>query len=100
MLGLPSRAPVAVAFGVAALALVGWLCTAHPATASLGELSASQRAGLVERTLSNLREICRGGERPREFCREQARLVLEVPECRDECQAAAREELLADLAVR
>jgi hypothetical protein len=95
-----SRAPIFVAFAVAALALVMWIATSRSGPAALRQLPAGERAALVERTLSNLREICRAGDRPRDFCREQARLLLGLPECGPNCQAEARDELLADSAVK
>jgi hypothetical protein len=94
-----SRTPVAVAFGVAALALIGWLVSAQPA-ATLRGLPADQRAQLAERTLANLRDVCHGAERPRDFCREQANLVLQLPECDQVCRAQARDVLVADSAVK
>ena len=95
-----SRVPIAVSFGVAAIALVLWLSTTRSGPAALRQLPAGERGALVERTLSNLREICRNGDRPREFCRDQARILLDLPECQLACQAEAREELMADSAVK
>jgi len=95
-----SRVPIALSFGVAAIALVLWLVTSRSDPAALRQLPPGERAALVERTLSNLREICRGGGRPRDFCRDQARILLDLPECRSACQAEAREELMADSAVK
>ena len=95
-----SRTPIAVAFGLAALALVGWLATSQSSTAALRGLPANQRAQLVERTLANLREVCHGAERPRDFCREQANLVLQLPECDQVCREQARDVLVADSAVK
>ncbi len=94
-----SRTPVTVAFGVAALALVGWLVTTRPA-ATVRNLPAEQRAALVERTLANLKDVCHGAERPRDFCRDEASLVLQVPECDEVCRAQARDVLVADSAVK
>jgi len=95
-----SRTPIAVALGVAALALLGWLVTAAPSTAALRSLPADRRAQLVERTLANLRDVCSGAERPREFCRQQATLVLQLPECDQVCREEARTVLAADSSVR
>lgn len=95
-----SRLPVAVAFGVALVALVLWFLTAPSAPATLRQLPPEQRAALVERTLENLRDVCGRPDRPRDFCREQASLVLRLPECGPACQALARDELRADSAVR
>ena len=60
-------------------------------------MPAEQRRALVERTLSNLREVCAPRKpRPRELCRDQAMLLLDLPECDAGCVAAARNELLLD----
>jgi hypothetical protein len=103
--GLPtltwrSRTPFAVAFGIAAMALVGWLATSRSSAAALRDLPAGQRARLAERTLANLRDVCHGPERPRDFCREQATLILRLPECDQVCREQARAVLVADSAVR
>lgn len=95
-----SRLPVAVASGVALVALVLWFLTAPSAPATLRQLPPQQRAALVERTLENLRDVCGRPDRPRDFCREQADLVLRLPECGPSCQALARDELRADSAAR
>ena len=95
-----SRVPIALSFGVAAVAFVLWLVTGRSDPAALRQLPGTARAALVERTLSNLREICRGADRPRDFCRDQARILTGLPECGPGCQAEAREELMADAAVK
>ncbi len=94
------RGGVPVAFAVALLAAVLWFLTVPSFPATLRRLPAEQRVALVDRTLQNLRDVCRGGGRPREFCRDQATLLVELPECQGACQAQAREELLADSAVK
>jgi hypothetical protein len=95
-----SRARVVIAFGVAVLALVLWFLTTQSGPAALRHLPVEERAALVQRTLSNLHDICRGGDRPREFCRAQANLLLDLRECDEGCQAEARAELMADTAVK
>jgi hypothetical protein len=95
-----ARLPIAAAFGVAAVALVLWFATSRSGPAALRELPADERAALVERTRSNLHEICKAADRPRDFCREQANLLLGLPECQGDCQAEARSELMADSAVK
>jgi len=42
----------------------------------------------------NLRDICQGSDRPREFCREQANLLLALPECG---RSLARYEIVGDI---
>lgn len=95
-----SRLPLVTAFGVALVTLVLWIVTMQSGPAALRHLPVKERAALVQRTLSNLHDICRGGDRPREFCKEQASLLLDLPECGEACRAEAREELLADTAVK
>ncbi|HET6438280.1 MAG TPA: hypothetical protein VFG59_09480 [Anaeromyxobacter sp.] len=97
---LRSRTPIFVAFGVALLAAVLWVSNWRSTPATLRRLPAKERAALMERTLSTVREICREPARPREFCREQASILLDLPECDRACQALAKEELLADSAVK
>ena len=98
--GWRSRLPLLASFGVALLGAALWFLTAQTGSTALRRLPAAERAALVERTLTNLNELCQGGERPREFCREQASLLLELPECADACRTAARAELMADSAVK
>jgi len=90
--------PIAMAFAVALLGLVMWLVTRDPG--SLQNLPPRERAALYERTLANLHDVCRASDRPREFCKEQATLLLSLPECEQGCQADARQELLRDMAVK
>jgi hypothetical protein len=90
--------PIAIAFAVALVGLVMWLLTSG--TGSLRQLPSEERAALYQRTLANLHDICRANDRPREFCKEQASLLLSLPECEQACQADARQELLADTAVK
>lgn len=94
------RSSIPVAFAVALLAAFLWFLTVRSLPATLRQLPAEQRAALVDHALRNLRDVCHGGGRPREFCREQATLLVELPECQGACQAQAREELLADSAVK
>jgi hypothetical protein len=92
--------PIAVASAVALAALVFWFLTGQSVPATLRHLPAAERAALVDHTLGNLRDVCGGSDRPREFCKDQATLLLQLPECQSACQAQARAELLADSAVR
>ena len=95
---MPGLLPIAIAFAVAFLGLVMWLVTRDPG--SIQNLPPRERAALYERTLANLRELCRASDRPREFCKDQATLLLSLPECDQACHADARQELLADAAVK
>ena len=59
------------------------------------ELPPAQRHGLYQRTMENLKTVCdpAPGRSVREFCREQAALALEFPECDDDCRRTARRHL-------
>jgi hypothetical protein len=98
--GLPSRRHVGIAFGVAILAALLWAWSGLRDTRAMRNLPAVERAALCQRTRENLREICQGRDRPREFCRAQATLLLDLPECDVDCQGEARRELMADFAVK
>lgn len=78
-----------------AAALAAWLWVAGRERRALSALPAAERQALVERTLQTLRGICAEPEerRPLELCREQAELVLRLPECDAGCQAAALAQL-------
>lgn len=94
---LPSRLPIALAFAIALVALLLAVATSRTGPAALRRLPGREREALAERTLLNLRDICQGSDRPREFCKEQANLLLALPECGEVCQSLARSELLADM---
>ncbi len=98
--GRRSRTAIAAASGVAALGLVFWVLSGGPGPAAPRSLPPQERAALAQRTLANLREVCHLPDRPREFCREQASLLLGLRECGDSCRADAQAVLAADLAVR
>jgi hypothetical protein len=88
---------------VLALALLGsvvWLATVGTPSAALRGLPPAERAQVVQRAVANLRDVCRGSGRSREFCAGEARLALDQPECDAACRAVAREVLAADTAVR
>jgi len=90
----PGRLLLAAA---AAAALGLWIWSAGAPVREVRELAPAQRRALAERTLANVREVCAPHEpRPRDLCRDQATLLLELPECDAECAATARNELLLD----
>ena len=58
------------------------------------DMPPSERQALLSRTLENLKSVCTAPEDAmRGFCGDQARLVLEFPECDDACQNLARRQL-------
>jgi len=92
--------PAAIALGVALTALVALLASRDSTASRLRALPAAERVAVVERAVGNLRDVCRGNDRPREFCKAQAALAFSMPECTEACQSLAREELRADSAVK
>lgn len=65
---------------------------------AIRHLPASERKALYERTLSTLRSPCSSSQRSNglaDFCRDQARFVLEFPECDTPCNVLAKQYLNA-----
>jgi hypothetical protein len=61
---------------------------------AIRDMPPSERQALLSRTLENLKSVCAEPEDAmRGFCGDQARLVLEFPECDDACQSLARRQL-------
>jgi hypothetical protein len=89
---------VLVALAVALIAVVASLSSAGDP--SIRDLPAKERGAVAERALQNLRDVCQGTDRPRDFCRAQAELLRGVPECDAACRALAREVVRADMARR
>lgn len=77
------------------LGAVGWWWGETAESRALRALPQSERLGLYHRTLENLHAICEPvpGRSFREFCRAQAALILELPECDDACAEIARRHL-------
>ena len=95
-----SPRPILIAFGVALFALVMWAVTSDFGMGALRRLPAQQRAGVAERALGNLRQVCKAKDHPRDFCREQATLLLSLPECDQACMTEARGALVTDSALK
>jgi hypothetical protein len=59
---------------------------------ALRRLPAAERAAIYQRTMENLKTVCdpAPGRSLREFCRSQAAVVLDLPECDVACQEIAR----------
>lgn len=62
---------------------------------ALRALPEAERRGLYLRTMENLRTVCdpAPGRSLREFCRTQAELAVQFPECDDPCREIARRHL-------
>ena len=61
---------------------------------AIRDMPRSERQALLSRTLENLKSVCTAPEDAmRGFCGDQARLVVEFPECDDACQNLARRQL-------
>jgi hypothetical protein len=61
---------------------------------AIRDMPPSERQALLSRTLENLKSVCGEPEDAmRGFCGDQARLVLEFPECDEACQNLARRQL-------
>jgi hypothetical protein len=81
--------------GVLVLAIGYWWWSAGGEGREIRELPPAQRHALYQRTIENLKTICdpAPGRSVREFCRNQARLALEFPECDDDCRTIARRHM-------
>jgi hypothetical protein len=91
---------VLVVFAAALVGAVVWFVTQQSDASMVRDLPPAERAKVAERAVSNLRDVCQRADRPREFCREQAQIVVGLPECDGACRALAQGELAADTAVR
>jgi hypothetical protein len=81
---------------VVAAVLVWWWSRGGEAGA-LRALPDRERSALHQRTMENLRTICARDSTAalRRFCREQAEIVLKLPECDDACRELAKRFLPA-----
>jgi hypothetical protein len=81
--------------GLLALVAGYWWWSAVGEGREIRALPPEQRQGLYRRTMENLKVICdpAPGRSVREFCRAQAALALEFPECDGECHRIARRHL-------
>ncbi len=78
---------------VATISIYAW--SAGEETRAVRRLPVEQRLGLYQRTMENLKTICdpAPGRSMRNFCREQAELVLQLRECDDTCRVIARRHM-------
>jgi hypothetical protein len=86
---------VAISLVGLAVALLWWWWQQTEQGRALRALPPADRVGLYERTLENLKTVCdpAPGRSVREFCREQATIILELPECDGACRALAQRHL-------
>jgi len=94
-MGLPSLPALGFAALIAA-AVLGAIVSAGSDRREIERLDPATRAGLVERTVADLRSACnrnKGATAPSGWCRDQAEFVLHFDECRAGCRATAREVL-------
>jgi len=88
-----------IATALATLLLVGatgyWWWSSAGEGREIRALPPAQRQALYARTMENLKTICdpAPGRSIREFCRGQAALALEFPECDDDCRRTARRHM-------
>ena len=96
-----SQPPRSAVFGVLAMTVllaigIGyWWWSGEGEGREIRALPQAQRQGLYLRTMENLKTVCdpAPGRSMREFCRTQAALALEFPECDDDCRRTARRNL-------
>jgi len=97
----PPRPPRTALAGAALLGTLLVLATGYWWWSATGEgreireLPAEQRHALYDRTMQNLKTICdpAPGRSMRDFCRGQAALALQFPECDDACRTTARRHM-------
>lgn len=82
--------PWEVWFAVGAVVVAGLLALATTGSERrvFTRMDPSERAALFERTRANVAVLCRGDPALRDACRDEAQLLLQLPECDGACQAA------------
>jgi hypothetical protein len=82
---------------MSALAVTGvaWWWSATAESRAIRALPEAERRGLYRRTMENLETICEPAatRAMRDFCREQAQLAAQFPECDPSCQEMAGRHL-------
>ena len=75
-----------------ALAAVAfWVWSLWSEQRAIRSLPEGERVALYERTLANLQSVCASPDPAlADYCREQARILLEFPECDEACRELAR----------
>lgn len=91
----PRRSLKPVTLSLAVLAAVAlWIWWQGSEQRALRDLPAAERAALYERTRANLESVCASSDLALdEYCREQARILLELPECDGACRELGRAQV-------
>jgi cytochrome b pre-mRNA-processing protein 3 len=85
----------AVAVVVVSIGALLWLWGGDAERKAIGRLPLSERQALYQRTLVTLRASCDPGKRPSgldEFCRQQAKFLIQFPECDAACTKLVRSQ--------
>ena len=76
------------------VAVMLWIWSQGAEQRALRDLPAAERAALYERTLANLHNVCASSDLALdEYCRDQARILRELPECDEACRELARAQV-------
>ena len=76
------------------LGLFLWWWSERAQERAIHELPEQERQALFLRTIENVKSVCRAPESAmQDFCRNQARMALEFPECDETCQGLAQAHL-------
>jgi hypothetical protein len=76
------------------LGLFLWWWSEGAEERAIRELPERERRALFLRALENVKSVCQAPESAmQDFCRNQARMVLEFPECDETCQGVAQAQL-------
>ena len=88
----PRRSLKTTALALAVLIGVAlWIWLQGSEQRAIGNLPEAERVALYERTLANVQSVCVSPDLALdEYCRDQARILLEFPECDADCREQAR----------
>ena len=76
------------------VAVMFWIWSQGAEQRALRDLPADERAALYERTLENVQSVCASPDLALdEYCRDQARTLLELPECDEGCRELGRTQV-------
>jgi hypothetical protein len=87
----PRRRPRSMLLALSLLIAIGvWIWWQGSERRAIRNLPVYERAALYQRTLANVKTVCGSSDLAlEEYCRDQARLLLEFPECDDVCREMA-----------